>query len=122
MWPISVRNQSLPPINDEFGLQYCRDSAAVSAGQEIGLFVHSWNGLEIPKLEVCLCRVAEKDCSVGQISFDIIFSKSSLSKKVLDTFGNDVFSGSQHPAIVRCPRNRAGCWILFIAIVATLLV
>ena len=84
--------------------------------------MHSLNGLEIPLPEAYLCRVAEKDCSVGQISFDIIFSKSTLSKKVLDTFGNDVFSGSQDPAIVGCPRNRAGCWILFIAIVATLLV
>lgn len=78
--------------------------------------------MEIPELETCLCRVAEKDGSIGQISFDIIFSKSTLSKEVLDTFGNDAFSGSQDLAIVGCPRNRAGCWILFTAIVATLLV
>jgi hypothetical protein len=78
--------------------------------------------LEIPEFETYLCRVAEKHGSIGQISFDIISSKSTLSKEVLDTFGNDAFSGSQDLAIVGCPRNRTGCWILFTAIVATLLV
>ena len=56
------------------------------------------------------------------MSFQVMFSKSALSKEVLDTFGNDAFSGSQDLAIVGCPRNRPGCWILFTAIVATLLV
>jgi hypothetical protein len=56
------------------------------------------------------------------MSFYVIFRKSTLSKEVLDTLGNDVFSGGQDLAGVGCPRNRAGCWILFTAIVATLLV
>jgi hypothetical protein len=64
----------------------------------------------------------KKDSAIGQMSFDVIFCKSTLSKEVLDTLGNDVFSGGQDLAVVGCPCNRAGRWILLTAIVATLLV
>ena len=67
-----------------------------------------------------LRRAGYKHRPIGQIALHRIFGNSTFSKKVLDTFGDDVLSVSHYLATVRCPGNRTRRWILFAAIVATL--
>lgn len=60
--------------------------------------------------------------AIRDISLNLIFHNCALSKKVLDTFGNDGFRGKQDVAMVRYPRSRTGLLIRFAAIIATALV